>query len=118
MTQSPQEISSVESKSMDKPDETHSPDKLVASVVHLGAVIVKRLRAEPGFRWSECVKPLSGGDSCQSAHLGYVVSGTLHIASDDGAEVDLVPGDAYRVDPGHDAWVLGSEPFVAVEFER
>jgi uncharacterized cupin superfamily protein len=60
---------------------------------------------------------LSGGDSCQSAHLGYVVSGTLHIASDDGAEVDLVPGDAYRLDPGHDAWVVGSERFVAVEFE-
>jgi hypothetical protein len=55
-------MSSVESKSMDRPDETHSPDKLVASVVHLGAVTVKRLRAEPGFRWSECVKPSSGGE--------------------------------------------------------
>jgi uncharacterized cupin superfamily protein len=61
---------------------------------------------------------LTGGESCQSAHLGYVVSGALHIASDDGVAVDLVPGDAYRVDPGHDAWVLGSEPLVAVEFER
>jgi uncharacterized cupin superfamily protein len=58
-----------------------------------------------------------GGDSCESAHLGYVVSGTLHIASDDGTEVDLRPGDVYRIDPGHDAWVLGDEPFVGIEFE-
>jgi hypothetical protein len=117
MTQSPEETSRVESKNMDTPDETHSPDRLVASVVHLGTATVKRLRAEPGFRWSACVRPLVGGESCQSAHFGYVVSGKLHIASDDGAEVDLVPGDAYRVDPGHDAWVLGGEPFIAVEVE-
>jgi hypothetical protein len=52
-----------------------------------------------------------------SAHLGFVISGTLHIVSGDGVEVDLVPGDAYRLDPGHDAWVSGDEPFVAIEYE-
>ena len=108
---------SIESKSMDSPDETHTPTKVTASVVHFGTAMVKRLQAEPGFRWSECIKPVVGGESCESAHLGYVVSGTLHIAADDGAEVDLGPGDAYRIDPGHDAWVLGDEPFVAIEFE-
>ncbi len=95
----------------------HTPTKLTVSVVHLGTATVKRLTAEPGFRWSECIKPLVGGDSCESEHLGYVVSGTLHIAADDGAAVNLGPGDAYRVDPGHDAWVVGDEPFVALEFE-
>jgi uncharacterized cupin superfamily protein len=60
---------------------------------------------------------LVGGASCESAHLGYVVSGTLHIAADDGTAADLGPGDAYRIDPGHDAWVMGDEPLVAVEFE-
>jgi hypothetical protein len=110
-------MTSVESKSMDRPDETHTPTKLTASVVHLGTAMVKRLTAEPGFRWSECIRPLVGGDSCESAHLGYVVSGTLHIASDDGAAADLGPGDAYRIEPGHDAWVLGDEPFIALEFE-
>jgi hypothetical protein len=110
-------MTSVESKSMDMPDETHTPTKLTASVVHLGTATVKRLTAEPGFRWSECIRPLVGGDSCESAHLGYVVSGTLHIASDDGAAADLGPGDAYRIEPGHDAWVLGDEPFIALEFE-
>jgi hypothetical protein len=108
---------SIESKSMDSPDETHTPTKVTASVVHLGTATVKRLQAEPGFRWSECIKPVVGGESCESGHLGYVVSGTLHIAADDGAEADLGPGDAYRIDPGHDAWVLGDEPFVALEFE-
>ena len=78
---------------------------------------MKRLQAEPGFRWSECIKPLVGGESCETAHLGYIVSGTLHVAADDGAEADIGPGDAYRIDPGHDAWVLGDEPVVALEFE-
>jgi hypothetical protein len=104
-------MASIESKSMDTPDEIHTPTKVVAGVVHLGTATVKRLQAEPGFRWSECIKPV------ESAHLGYVVSGTLHIASDDGTEADLRPGDAYRIEPGHDAWVLGDEPVVAVEFE-
>ncbi len=58
-----------------------------------------------------------GGESCQAAHLGYVVSGRIHIASTDGTELYLGPGDAYRIDPGHDAWVLGDEPFTALEFE-
>ena len=58
-----------------------------------------------------------GTDSCQAAHLGYVVSGTIHIAATDGAEADIRAGDAYRLEPGHDAWVVGDEPFVALEFE-
>ena len=78
---------------------------------------MRRLSVQPGWRWSECIKPVVGGESCQAAHLGYVVSGRIHIASDDGAELDLGPGDVYRLDPGHDAWVLGDEPAVALEFE-
>ena len=57
------------------------------------------------------------GESCQAAHLGYVVSGRIHIVQDDGAESDVGPGEAYRLDPGHDAWVIGDEPLVALEFE-
>ena len=110
-------MASIESKSMNTPDKTRSPDKTMVSVVHLGPSTVARLRVEPGWRWSECIKPVVGGDSCQAAHLGYVVSGRLHIASTDGSELDLGPGDAYRLDPGHDAWVLGDEPVEALEFE-
>ena len=110
-------MASIESKSMDSPDETRTPDKTTMSVVHLGHATVARLTAQPGWRWSECIKPVVGTESCQAAHLGYVVSGRIHIASTDGTELDLGPGDAYRLDPGHDAWVLGDEPFVALEFE-
>lgn len=64
-----------------------------------------------------CIKPLAGTASCQAAHLGYLVAGSLHVAHDDGTEVDLSPGDAYRTAPGHDAWVVGDEPVVGLEFE-
>jgi hypothetical protein len=110
-------MTSIESKSMDKPDETRTPEKTMVSVVHLGPATVARVTAQPGWRWSECIKPVVRTESCQAAHLGYVVSGRIHIAANDGAELDLGPGDAYRIDPGHDAWVLGDEPFVALEFE-
>jgi len=110
-------MASIERKSMDKPDETRTPDKTVVGVVHLGSATVARLSVQPGWRWSECIKPIAGGESCQAAHLGYMVSGRLHVASDDGAEIDLGPGDVYRLEPGHDAWVLGGEPAVALEFE-
>ena len=110
-------MAGIERKSMDKPDETRTPEKTVVGVVHLGAATVARLSVQPGWRWSECIKPVVGGESCQAAHLGYVVSGRIHIASDDGTELDLGPGDVYRLDPGHDAWVLGDEPVVALEFE-
>ena len=66
---------------------------------------------------SDCIKPVAGTDTCQAAHLGYAVSGTIHIAATDGAEADISAGDAYRLEPGHDAWVVGDEPFVALEFE-
>jgi hypothetical protein len=71
---------------------------------------------EPGWRWSEHVKPMARTESCQAAHLGYVVSGRLHVRMDDGSEGDVGPGDAVRIDPGHDAWVVGDEPCVMVDF--
>lgn len=110
-------MASIETRSMDAPDETRTPDKTMVSVVHLGGATVARITAQPGWRWSECIKPVVGTESCQAAHLGYVVSGRIHIAHTDGTETDLGAGEAYRIDPGHDAWVLGDEPLVALEFE-
>ena len=110
-------MASIEAKSMDSPDETRTPDKTSMDIVHLGNATVARLSVQPGWRWSECIKPVVGTESCQAAHLGYVVSGTIHIAATDGTEADLRAGDTYRIDPGHDAWVIGDEPFVALEFE-
>jgi hypothetical protein len=110
-------MASIETKNMDHPDESRTPDKTVVSVVQLGDATVGRFTLQPGWKWSECIKPVAGTDSCQAAHLGYVVSGTVHIASTDGTEADLGPGDVYRLEPGHDAWVVGDEPAVALEFE-
>jgi hypothetical protein len=110
-------MDSMETRSMDRPDETRTPDKTTVGVVHLGGASVARMTLEPGWRWSECIKPVVGGDSCQAPHLGYVVAGRLHVSTDDGMEGDIGPGDSYRLAPGHDAWVVGNEPFTALEFE-
>jgi mannose-6-phosphate isomerase-like protein (cupin superfamily) len=102
---------------MDRPDESRTPEKTEVSVVHLGGATVARLSVQPGWTWASCIKPLAGTESCQAAHLGYVVSGRLHLVADDGTEADLRPGDSYRVTPGHHAHVVGDEPFTALEFE-
>lgn len=110
-------MTGISKKSFDSPDESRTPEKTRVDVVDLGSTKVARMTAQPGWRWSECIKPVAGTDSCQARHVGTVASGQLHIAHSDGTEVDIGPGDAYVVEPGHDAWVLGSEPFVAYEFE-
>ena len=71
---------------------------------------------EPGWRWSDHVKPTAGTDRLQATHLVYVVSGRLHVAKDDGAEADVGPGAVTAIAPGQDAWVVGEEPCVAVGF--
>ena len=110
-------MAGIEKKSFESPDETRTPDKSTVAVVHLGTVSAGRLTAQPGWKWSECIKPIVGTDSCQARHIGAVQSGRLRIAHDDGTEVEVGPGDAYVIEPGHDAWVLGDEDFVAFEFE-
>ncbi|WP_282693842.1 cupin domain-containing protein [Streptomyces sp. CC208A] len=77
---------------------------------------VGRAVFEPGWRWSEHVKPLAGTDSCQASHMGYVVSGRLHVVMDDGEEADFGPGDFMEISPGHDGWVVGDEPCVALDW--
>jgi hypothetical protein len=111
------ESNSIQTKNLDRPDETRTPDKTSVNVVRLGDATVARLTVQPGWSWAECIRPVVGGESCQAAHLGYVVSGRLHVTADDGAEGDLNPGDGYRLTPGHNAQVVGDEPFVALEFE-
>jgi hypothetical protein len=105
-------------KSFDSPDETRKPDKTTVDVVDLGdGVKAARMTLEPGWRWSDCIKPIVGTDSCQVRHVGTVVAGRIHVVHDDGTETEAGPGDAYRIEPGHDAWIVGDEPFVAFEFE-
>ena len=110
-------MAGVESKSMDAPDEVRSPDKTKVDIVRVGDSEVGRFTFQPGWRWSECIKPVAGTDSCQADHLGYAVSGRIHIEHEDGTTADIGPGDAYVIAPGHDAWVVGDEQFVGIEFK-
>ena len=111
-------MSSVQSRRFDSPDETRTPPKTRVDVVQLGDTEVGRFTFEPGVEWSECIKPVVGTDSCQSDHVGYLASGRLTVVLDDGSSssTDLSVGDAYRIPPGHDAWVVGDEPYVSLHF--
>jgi uncharacterized cupin superfamily protein len=110
-------VSGITRKSFSAPDQTRTPDKTKVEMVDLGVVKAGRFTMEPGWRWSECIKPVAGTESCQARHVGAVVSGRMAVEHSDGTEVELVPGDAYLIEPGHHSWVVGSEPFVAYEFE-
>ncbi len=102
---------------MDAPDETRTFENGRVDLVRLGDVAIGRSTFEPGWRWSESVKPIAGTESCEAHHVGYAVSGRLHVVSDGGEEAEVGPGEAYVVMPGHDAWVVGDEPFVGLEFQ-
>jgi quercetin dioxygenase-like cupin family protein len=103
-------------KRFDHPDEVRTVDKAHIDLVELGELAIGRAVFEPGWRWSEHVKPIVGTESCQVHQVGYVVSGHLHIEMTDGASLDVVGGDAFEIPPGHDAWVVGDEPWVSVDW--
>jgi len=102
-------------KSFDDPDEVKAPEKTHAVTVNFGTVAATRIVAQPGWKWSECIKPHVGGDSCQAGHVGMILQGTIHVVSDDGSEITVTAGDAYTFAPGHDAWVVGDEEFIAYD---
>lgn len=110
-------MAGITTKSFDSPDETRTPPKTRVEVVRLGASSAARFTFQPGWRWSEAIKPVVQTESCQARHVGAIVSGRLHVIHTDGSEGDAGPGDAYIIEPGHDAWVVGNEPVVAFEFE-
>jgi quercetin dioxygenase-like cupin family protein len=110
-------MASLEVKSTGSPDETRPfADKGHADFVNVSDHPVIYGTFEPGWRWSEHVKPIAGTDSCQAPHLLYCLSGRMRVAMDDGTEAEIGPGDVASIAPGHDAWVVGDEPCVAVDF--
>jgi hypothetical protein len=108
----------VEKRDFDSPDESRTPEKTQTDVVHLGGTTAARLTLEPGWTWADCVKPVAGTDTCQHRHIGVVQSGRMRVTHEDGTVLELAPGDAYVIEPGHDAEVVGDETFVGYEFAQ
>jgi class 3 adenylate cyclase len=86
-------------------------------IVELDDRVIGKLVWDPGWRWSVDVKPIAGTQYCQSHHVGYCVSGRLRVQMSDGVELEIGPNEVFEIPPGHDAWVLGDEPFVTIDFE-
>jgi hypothetical protein len=113
----PQVSEQFEAKSLNSPDEVRKFDKGNVELVNVAGAMVGRATFEPGWKWSECVKPLANTDSCQAAHFGYQISGTLVTRMDDGTEFISRAGDVVSIPPGHDAWVVGDETVTVVDFQ-
>ena len=112
---SPMSVSKLEARSRDTSDEPRTPEKTRVEVVRLTGHTLARFTFEPGWRWSDCVKPVAGTDSCQVNHVGYAVEGQIVVRLADGTEQAIRAGDSYTIPPGHDAWVVGDERFVGIE---
>jgi len=110
-------MSQIERKNLAKPEETRKFDKGQVELVTMGGVTFGRATFQPGWRWSTSVKPIAKTASCQASHLEYHISGRLHVVMDDGSEAEFGPGDVGLIPPGHDAWVVGNEPVVAVDIQ-
>jgi mannose-6-phosphate isomerase-like protein (cupin superfamily) len=110
-------MSAMMSKRFDAPDELRTPPMANVAIVDLDGTKVARFSLEPGWRWSDSIKPIVGTDTCQVHHLGVLVAGRMHVVAADGSEAEVGPGACYVIEPGHDAWVVGDEPLVAYEFD-
>jgi Cupin domain len=110
-------MSATEAKSLDKPDETRKfAGHGWADAVQVGGKTVIRGHFQPGWRWTNDLKPIAGTELCEAAHLGYVLEGRMKVRMKDGSEFELGPGDAVAIEPGHDAWVVGNETMTFVDF--
>ena len=103
-------------KSLDEPDETFELEGMVEHVVEIGDYTVGRVVQPPGFRWSVHVRPLVGGEWCAARHVGIVLSGRMRVELQDGATFELGPNDVFDIPPGHDAYVIGDEPLVELDW--
>lgn len=108
-------MTAIIKKSLSRPEETQTPEKLKVETVTIDGLKIQRVTAEPGWQWSKHLKPVVGGESCQKHHLIYVLSGKLRARMDDGQEVELGPGEVAVIPPGHDGWNSGDGPVVWLE---
>ncbi len=117
MSQDQKIAQSAELKAFSNPDEVREFPKGRLEIVKVGGASIGRAIFEPGWRWSTSLKPMMNTRSCEAPHFQYHVSGTLRILMDDGSEFDCKPGDVSLLPSGHDAWVVGDEPAIVVDFQ-
>ncbi|GAA3893345.1 cupin domain-containing protein [Leifsonia kafniensis] len=108
-------VTRLEVKSLDFPDDRRTPDKTTIDVNTLGDYSIGRLTFQPGWSWSECIKPVVGTDLCEVNHVGYCIAGEIEVQTEDGTRVLITAGDTYTIPPRHDAHVVGDKPFVTLE---
>ena len=108
-------MATIEKKSLNQPEQTKSIGRVKVEVVTIGGLSFQRDTAQPGWRWSVDVKPVAKTESCQVNHLLYVISGRLHVRTNDGKEMEFNPGDMGLIPPGHDGWTVGDKPVVWLE---
>lgn len=107
----------AEMKRFSKPDEVRTFPKGKLELVHIGGATIGRATLEPGWKWSTSVQPIAKTKSCAAPHFQYHVSGTLMVVMDDGTQLECKAGDVSLLPMGHDAWVVGDEPVVIVDFQ-
>jgi hypothetical protein len=107
----------AEMKSFNKPDEVRTFPKGKLELIKIGGAVVGRATFEPGWKWSTSVQPLVKTKSCEAPHFQYHVSGTIKILMDDGKQFECKAGDVSLLPEGHDAWVVGNEPVIIVDFQ-
>lgn len=106
----------MQKQSLSAPSDKRTFDKGIFEVVKMGGVSVGRATFQPGWKWSTSVKPIAKTDSCQSEHVIYMVAGRMKVVHQNGSETEYGPGDAGFIPPGHDAWVVGNEEAVYLDF--
>jgi hypothetical protein len=109
-------MAKAELKDFASPDETRTFEKGKLELLHLGGGVVGRLTLQPGWRWSLHVKPIAGTQWCEAPHFQYQLSGRIHVVMSDGREFDSGPGQVSLLPQGHDAWVIGNEPVVLIDW--
>jgi mannose-6-phosphate isomerase-like protein (cupin superfamily) len=109
-------MASYERKDLKSPDETRTFEKGGLDLINIGGGTVGRLTLQPGWRWSKHVKPIAGTEWCEAPHFQYHLSGRIHVVMKDGSEFEVGPGEVTALPSGHDAWVVGDEPVVLIDW--
>ena len=109
-------MAKAERKNLSSPDEVRTFEKGKLDLVKIGGGVVGRLTLQPGWRWSQHVKPTAGTEWCEAPHFQYHVSGRIHVAMSDGTEFEVGAGEITALPQGHDAWVVGNEPVVLIDW--